>query len=212
MIKQLATAFLLVFGFSACGTDDQPLAPALRYELGELHTDSQGKPTLVKLDNALFIEAKDYPLTLQPSALYRVLVAYDSAQPSGLSTKIHHIVTVPAPLPSASLENQRTVPVRLLSLWRTERYINLRLGIGRSYKGEHKAGFVDKGIIKHPDGRRTQIVQLFHNDGGDRSDYTQEIYLSCPTHHLRSTLRSHIDSLRFLVLTDKGLYQYNFLY
>lgn len=212
MLKQLATALLFAFGLAACSTDDEIAAPALRYELGELRTDSQGKPLIVKLDNSLFIETKDYPLTLHPSSLYRVLVAYDHEHQSGLSTKVYHIVTVPAPPPSASLEAQTTAPVRLLSLWRTERYINLRLGIGRSYKGEHRAGFADKGIIEHPNGRRTQVLQLFHNDGGDRSDYTQEIYLSCPTHQLRSTLRSDIDSLRFLVLTDKGLYQYNFLY
>lgn len=200
----------LLLGLMACNESDEAPLAAIRYELGEMRTNAQGKPILVRLDNGQFVQPEQTLPPLQTDSTYRILVGY---YPTADGTvKSWQLSPILAPLPSPHLSAENVAPVHLLALWRSPRYINLRVGIARSHSGQHSMGFIDQGTTTHPDGRRTLALQLYHHAHGDRKDYTQEYYFSCPIHQLNTRLRSGIDSLSFSVLTDEGMKNTRYLY
>lgn len=209
MLKILLLLGLLL-GLQACDSEEHQPTPAVRYELGELHTDQTGSPLFVELDHGRPIAAKSYPLSLNSQGVYRVLVGY--APRNNGDTTIYHLSLVPTLLPSSHQEGQKPHAVKLISHWRSKRHINLRLGIGRSYKGQHSLALQDLGVIRDTTGVRTQQLRLYHDNQLDRSDYTQEILLSCPTLSWNEKLRSGIDSVRIFIATNRGWTTINYLY
>lgn len=209
MLK-LFLLYVLLLGLHACDSDDSQITPAMRYELGELHTDSKGSPLFVELDHGEQVRAKNNLLSLNNQGVYRVLVGYVPQSPK--DTTIYHLSLVPTLFPSSHLGEQETHAVRLISHWRSKRYINLRLGVDRSYKGKHSLALQDLGMVKHPTGIRTQQLRLLHNNHLDRSDYTQEILLSCPIHSWNNNLRARVDSVRLFINTHTGWKTINYLY
>lgn len=99
----------------------------------------------------------------------------------------------------------KTDPVHLTSLWRARngKYLNLRLrvmtGITEDEKMEKQTfGCVSDTVVSHPDGRSTQYLRLYHDQGGQPEYYSKEVYLSIP---LKDT---EADTLQISINTYNG--------
>lgn len=99
----------------------------------------------------------------------------------------------------------KTDPVHLTSLWRARngKYLNLRLrvmtGTTEDEKmGKQTFGCVSDTVVSHPDGRSTQYLRLYHDQGGQPEYYSKEVYLSIP---LKDT---EADTLQISINTYNG--------
>jgi hypothetical protein len=106
----------------------------------------------------------------------------------------------------------KTDPVHLTSLWRARngKYLNLRLRVMTGTTDDEKVGkqtfgCVSDTVVSHPDGRRTQYLRLYHDQGGQPEYYSKEVYLSIP---LKDT---EADTLLLQVNTYDGLKEKRFV-
>jgi hypothetical protein len=106
----------------------------------------------------------------------------------------------------------KTDAVHLTSLWRARsgKYLNMRLrvmtGTTEDEKmGKQTFGCVSDTVVSHPDGRRTQHLRLYHDQGGQPEYYSKEVYLSIP---LKDT---EADTLLLQVNTYDGLKEKRFV-
>lgn len=94
----------------------------------------------------------------------------------------------------------RRDPVEVVTMWRSPRYVNMRIAIARG-GGPHGIGFCDDGIVHYPDGRKTRCFSLYHDKNGDPENYSSEYILSCPVYQCADQLAAGRDSVRFVVRT-----------
>lgn len=106
----------------------------------------------------------------------------------------------------------KTDPVHLTSLWRARngKYLNMRLRVMTGTTDDEKVGkqtfgCVSDTVVSHPDGRRTQYLRLYHDQGGQPEYYSKEVYLSIP---LKDT---EADTLLLQVNTYDGLKEKRFV-
>lgn len=106
----------------------------------------------------------------------------------------------------------KTDAVHLTSLWRARngKYLNLRLRVMTGTTDDEKVGkqtfgCVSDTVVSHPDGRSTQYLRLYHDQGGQPEYYSKEVYLSIP---LKDT---EADTLLLQVNTYDGLKEKRFV-
>lgn len=195
---------LCIFMVTGCSDEgDTPLSP-YRQELCEVQTDGRGRTTVLCRDNGQTCHITNPVEGLTPDSLYRAL-AVVTEEEGGVS--LHGLSAVLAPFPHRYDKSLlRTDPVDVVTAWRVDRYINLRLAISRSNMAVHTIGFADMGILVWPDGKRTKMLQLLHDSYNDEAHFTQELTVSCPLYHLAGELRKGVDSVSIAVNTFGEIY------
>lgn len=200
---------LCIFMVAGCSDDDSPLPP-YRQELCEILTDSQGNATILRYD-----DGEEHPITnpqtnLVPDSIYRALALVEE-EADGLT--LHGLSAVAAPMPRRYVPSElHTDPVEVVTAWKVERYLNLRLAVNRSNETPHSLGFADKGILKNDNGTCTQLLQLLYDNHNDGQYFRYETNVSCPLYSLTSDLRKGIDSIRITVNTYEGTFAMTTLY
>lgn len=207
----LLLLLLCIFMVTSCSDDEdgRPLPPYVQ-TLCELVTDSVGRAAMVRFDDGHECAVKNHIDGLTPDSIYRIQ-ATTLEDSEGVS--LWNAQGVISPLPRLfQLNELKTDPLEVVTAWRTERYVNLRLRATSDSRTPHYLSFADSGVARHPDGRRTKVITLHHDGNGAEAHYTAELVTSCPVYHLTDQLRHGTDSVRLVVHTPKGKYTFTTIY
>lgn len=198
------------FFFAQCSDDESPL-PALQSELLMVRTDGAGRVATLHTDEGEHLLLSNNIQGLRRDTTYRVLATFrkDGTTLGSATTTQHVWVQQLLPIPTApplqlKSEEIKRDPVVLLALWHKGDYLNLRFAIPRSVRGQHTIGWALQGVAQYPDGHRRLQLLLYHNAHGDRNDYTEEAYLSCPLRSFSQWLTPGRDSIALSINTPNG--------
>lgn len=195
---------LCVVMVTGCSDESDGPLPPYRQELCEVLTDGRGRAVTLRCDDGQTSTITNPVERLTPDSIYRAMAVL--IQEDG-GVRLHGLAAVPAPFPRKyDKALLRTDPVQVVTAWRVDRYINLRLAARRSNEAVHTLGFADMGMRVHPDGKRTKMLQLYHDSHQDNTWYTQESNVSCPLYNLDNELRKGVDSVSITVNTFSGKY------
>ena len=88
------------------------------------------------------------------------------------------------PKPYDSFESHESAPVKVISRWETERYINAYISYKTTDKGDHHFSFCEESITTDSKGLTTAHVSMIHKrpDNDDES-YTKRLYVSFPKYY-----------------------------
>lgn len=190
--------------------EDREVLPPARFDLCEALTDDKGQVIEFRFDNGqILLPANNLPL-LRPDTLYRMLLGYQVSTTG--KAAVHHwdsILTIHAR--SFSPEKMRTDPVKIISVWQTRRYINLRLSVPRTAAKKHYFSFQTSSFYQPTDEQKARhlVLRLYHDADGDRPDYFEEALLSCPIYGYAGKLRAGVDSITMVVNTPTGEQKYS---
>lgn len=202
---------LCIFMVTGCSGDDEPdYLPPYQKTLCELLTDSTGTGLTVRFDDGRESPLKTPVKDLRPDTLYRIgATTLEYAE----GVELYNASAVFAPMPvSIKAGELKTDPVEVLTAWREERYINLRLSVLRGSEADHYMAFADNALMHNPNGSRTKIITFYHDRNGDGEHYRQETIVSCPVYQLSSVLRQGVDSVRMIVYTPTGRRSFTTVY
>lgn len=206
--------FLCLFLVVGCDNDEDTTLEAYQKELCELQTNKEGRAQYLVFDDgtqhAVTNEVKD----LTPDSTYRVIaVLVNQGEDKGKNydVKLGNVSAVFSPFPHTVKDGQKlkTDAVEVLSCWRSDRYINLRVSFLRGNKAAHYMGFIDNGDLHLKNGGKRKTIVFYHDTNGDDLNYKQEMYASCPLYQLDDQLVAGRDSIRFVVKTNKGDYTFD---
>lgn len=161
----LSTLFIL---FTSCMSDHTPI-PIIVTEMADVHTDAEGKTAIIELDTGQKFDIINPSTGLQKDHIYRVLVSFI---PYDNEAKLQS--SQPAHLLCDSTATPKTDETKVLSVWRTPRYINLHLA-PLTQGGTQHWGIITDSIVN---GHR--YIHLHHNQNGDPTSYTADVYASIP--------------------------------
>ena len=119
--------------------------------------------------------------------LYRTLLYYDR-QPSGTAfVEDAERVYVLQPKDRPDSVEMKTDPVFLQSAWKSnnERFVNFSIGVKTAYvdagSNVHQSiALIRDTVIVHDNGMKTEVVVLYHDQGGMPEYYTSNFYFSIP--------------------------------
>ncbi len=183
---RLLTYLLLPILLSCCSEDDNTY-PSLHTELAEVYTGSDKNVKNIVFDDGRSYDADRVISSSVADTLLRCVCSYsidDSYNPE--SFKTYSLSTIPSSFPTAydSFKSHSSVPVKVLGLWETKRYINAYISYKTTDKGKHTFSFSEDSIVSSIDGVKTAFVSLHHeNPNNDPESYTQHIYISFPKYY-----------------------------
>lgn len=197
---------MLAVPLIGCQDDEAPWKPYSE-ELCELHTDHEGNATSITTDSGNTLKINSISQKFTPDSIYRA-IAIINHNDDAPEAHLLQFVSAPKSLPNIAA-NAGKDAVRLLSCWRTERYVNLRIAIPCSEIQRHAIGFADDGIIRTivtagKPNRKTRRIRLLHYVDDDRQDFYQESIISCPVYDFEGELEPGLDSIQMTVYTEKG--------
>lgn len=196
--------------FFSCDDDEQPFPP-LRFELCELATDDAGVARELRFDDGRSLPPLVSLSALRRDTIYRVFAGYLPTPDE--KADLRHLSLVVSPLARAfESHNIRTAPVKLIAIWASKRYLNMRIGVPRNNGRKHYFGFVDNGIDRIDSGRRRLNLCLYHDRSGEDIHYYEELHLSCPLYPYDGRLTRGVDSVAIEINTPKGIYRHAVLF
>ncbi|MFC2487837.1 MAG: NigD-like C-terminal domain-containing protein [Alloprevotella sp.] len=210
----LLAGFVLVsvglFFHSCSDAEDGAVLPPARFDLGEVATGAKGQVSEIRFDNGQTLAPANTLPRLRPDTLYRMLVGYQIT--TDTKAAVHQwmpVLTIHARHFSA--EEMRTDPVKVISVWQTSRYINLRIAVPRTAAKKHYFSFQTAAFQQPTDEQKPRrlVLHLYHDAAGDRPDYWEEMYLSCPIYGYTHKLRTGLDSITMVVSTPSGEQQHS---
>lgn len=164
----LLSSFLI--SLSSCGDDkDDSPYPSIITEMADCVTNSQGTMTKIVLDDDTELVLTNPQTGLKASVTYRALAGYTM---DGGKATLYSLSSVPLLRDSTSVAISD--PLAVVSLWRTNRYINLHLR-PKTQGGKHTWGFIVESIVE-----RHATLRLHHRQGSDPTAYSTDIYVSLP--------------------------------
>lgn len=211
LARLLCWGCLLLGMAVSCEDDEDLVLPPFRFDLCEVTADAQGVITKCQWDDGRVLHASNhYGTSFRPDTLYRVLLGYLLKDNRVAVQQVLPLLS-PHPRPMSS-EAVRTDPLRLVGIWTSSRYLNLRVGIPRAGTKTHYFAFVDRGIVTLDNGKRSLQLLLHHDAKGDAPYYMEETYLSCPLYSYADRLRPGVDSVVMVVRTLQGESRFAALY
>ena len=174
----LLFTFLFSLFISSCSHDDDAPYPSIISEMADLYTNESGTLTKFVLDNNKEYRISNPQSGYHAKALYRVLCGY---VPTDNSARVFQLTS--AYILRDSVERRKQDPTSVLSVWRTERYINMHLA-SKTFGGRQHWGFITDSIVSHTDaeGKTSShaYLSLHHNQNNDPTSYTEDVYASLP--------------------------------
>lgn len=190
---------IALLGSASCGSD----APALdnfEQHLCTLVTDAQGRATTLWLDNGTRLPLANSVQLPSPSDTLRVL-AYMVRQADGRArlghTRLVRTLAVPR---VAQAVPSPIAPMRVVTLWRSSYYINVRLEVLAHH--ETPRFTLTRGTTQaHTNGTHTATLHLCHAPS-QTAAYTLTHYLSIDLRPIATTLVAGRDSVALVVHTS----------
>ena len=174
----LFAAIVLVV-LAAC-SDKQDYIPSYAVDLVEVNTNSQSKIDNVRLDDGQVYSVHQSISASTPDTTLRCLVTYSVAD-ANMTIYSAKEVFSKHPLPATLFKSRPTDPVRFISCWRSDRYLNIKIGVLTTGVGTHQFHFAEDSISQNAAGKRTAHFTLLHRRPDDDAEsYTDERFLSVP--------------------------------
>lgn len=241
LFARLAILILVVQSVSC--SDEPPLGD-YRRELGEVVTNGNGQVVRLILDDGRSYDVSNKAAELaRPDTVYRCFVTH-LPDPVTHMTYLAFTESVGSQLPILKpldgAQDKGYDPLKVLSVWRVERYINLRVDIMTS-GAPHGVGYlwdgfdVDNRHYTAQDLRLrfgaeatlreirdqlaadhtqpvTLVMRLLHDAAGNQPYYTRSTYISMPVYPFEDQLVAHRDSIALLIPTVDGSQRFVTLY
>lgn len=150
--------------------------------MADVETDDEGRLAALLLDDNTRYVIENQKAGYKPNTAYRALADY-----SIQGGKAHIYSLMSAATLKDSTSTPRQDPVRVQSVWRTQKYINMHLS-PRTQGGKQYWGYIVDSITESalPDGTPCRHIRLslHHNQNGDPESYTAEVYASIAIHSI----------------------------
>lgn len=160
---------LFIF-LSSCSDDKDAPYPSIVTELADCPTDDGGKMTRIVLDDDTQLTLTNPQKGLKANTTYRFLAGFTKEEDQ--CATLYSLRQ--AALLGDSTEVAKSDPVNVVSLWRTQRYINLHLR-PKTQGGEQTWGFIVENIVGNH-----AYLRLHHRQGIDPTAYSTDQYASLP--------------------------------
>lgn len=177
-------------------SDEEKKFGNLRISFIDLLTDSEGNANIMQTDDGKEYNIINPPDHLRPDTTYRY-VAYYEPTDGGVFLASNAPALSGSPT-TTSPSNKVTDPVRMQSIWRSGKYINMVLNI-KGKNVHHTIGFIDKGVITSPSGTGYLNLELYHCANNDMEAYFHNVYASCLLTSYNGRLLPGRDSILFTV-------------
>lgn len=161
-------------------SDDEDDTPAYIVELVEAYSDGNKSITGVRLDNGQTYDLSQSIAAGKANSTYRCLCTYRN-DGNGIYIYSLQPVFAQSPHPLTSYIAFPMEPVKFYSCWRTDRYLNLRVGVLTTGNGIHTFGFSVDSTYTVGDKRVACFSLLHKRPDNDDESYTEETFLSMPT-------------------------------
>ena len=216
-LKPIVISLLTLVLYSSCGEEDYHY-PDVITSFTCLHSNSQGKGTLLKTDegSTWHIDPQYQPIGLVKDSIYRVISQFDRMPETEPSDSIirpysFRLTLSPSPFPKSELKEMHTDPVSIQSIWKSEGYLNLILKIKKKNK-MHLYGFVEEELTISDKGPSKLMLTLFHDRKDDVEAFDEKLYFSVPLKSYESVLQKG-DSIIFQLQTyEEGMTSRTFIY
>lgn len=166
---------------SSC-SDDCNATPPFTTEMADVQTDAGGRLAALLLDDDTRYVIENQKAGYKPNTAYRALA--DFCIQGG---KAHVYSLMNALVLKDSTATPMHDPVKVQSVWRTQKYINIHLS-PRTQGGRQYWGYIVDSVTESalPDGTpcRHICLSLHHNQNGDPESYTTEVYASIAIHSI----------------------------
>lgn len=193
---------LAPFVSSCSKDDDEDVYPNIITEMADAYTNEHGVIYKIVLDNDKTYNIENQLSGYHKNAIYRILCGYEQKN----SNYVHLFQMTGVPVLRDSTKIARRDPVELQSVWRTGRYINLHID-AKTQGGKQYWGFITDSIVAsvNAEGMPSNhaYVSLHHNQNGDPTSYTEEVYLSLPIDSIKNIEQTSPVTLH--INTAKGL-------
>jgi len=177
-MKHWSLLLLICLFTLSCSHDDE-VYPNVITDIASIKTDNNGTMRTLVFDDGTQYNIANELTGYIKNVAYRVLVGY--APTDATSARIYNLTGVN--VLRDSTETPRRDPVRLLSQWRTPLFINLHLA-PKTQGGKQHWGFIVDSIATRQDAAgdttRHAYLSLHHNQNGDPTSYTTDVYASIP--------------------------------
>lgn len=182
--KVLCAAAILLAFTTSCEEDDGTKAPSLITDFVEAHTSSEGRISRITTDAGTNFAVTQDIRTEVGDTTYRCICTYTREEnPKGTHATIYsisHIYSQP-PRPASEFKEKPNDPVKVTSVWKTGKYVNIILGVMTTGQGHHEYAYSEDSTTTNSEGTSTTHISLVHKrPAEDAESYTQTVYLSIP--------------------------------
>lgn len=199
---------LLALALAATGCQDETETwEPYSEELCEIQTGTDGNAVDITTDSGRKLQAGSLQQTLTPDSLYRAMAVIIENE-NGPQLYGLQFLAAPPPMQHVAAD-KGTKAVRLLTCWRTKRYVNLRIGLPSSIESAHIMGFADDGFrYNAPTNgkpfRKTKKLRFLYDSNIGQKDFYKEHIISCPVYGFDEELAADLDSIELTIHTEKG--------
>lgn len=177
--------------FGAC-SDDEQVYPDIVTEFADMKVDNNGVARSITLDNGSRYGIINQIMDLKPKATYRVVCGFVSQDTLATIYQLEGVHVL-----HDSTEVAITDPTGVLGVWRSGRYLNMHL-TPKTQGGDHYWGFRTDSLTAHH-----AHVSLHHNQLGDPTSYTMDVYASLPMDSIQGYVPG--DTVSLSINTFKGI-------
>lgn len=198
MRKLSIVSFVLAIVIScwSCSDDDDKRYPSLFTDFLTAETDSKGNVAFVTLDDgSRYAVSRIISTDNKKDTLLRCLANYTIDDGKIDIYNIRNIFSKHV-LPADSFKTAAKDPVKVTSVWRGNKFLNIHLGVMTTGKGTHTYGF----CIDSVKGNMSYVSLMHQRPEDDAESYTSNVYMSLPLEGFAT------DSLSFCVHTYEGIY------
>ncbi len=178
-VSLYAVACCLLTAVSSCGKDEVD-TPAYVMELAEAYSNSDKLIDSIRLDNGQSYDVSQSIAASGANRTYRCLCTYWTE-----GDDIHILslqnVFLRTPFPFTTDLSFVMDPVKFYSCWRTDRYLNIRVGVMTSGNGTHSFLINEDSTYTVGDKQVACFTLLHSQPSGDTEAYTQEAFICMPT-------------------------------
>lgn len=182
-------------------SDNEQSVPSYIVELVEANSDQSGNIVSIRLDNGTTFSINQYISTNTADSTYRCICTYRK-EATGIYLYSLNNVFSQNPRPSNVYKTRPLDPVKLISCWKSDRYLNIKIGVMTGEVDNHAYGFCLDSISNYNDKRIAHFTLLHERPSADTESYTRENFLSMPINRY-----TDCDSIAISIPTYNGMAQ-----
>ncbi len=159
--------------------DEETEQPSYITNLVEAYTDGSGNIRSIRTDDGTRYTVEQNINTGKADTVFRCLSTYVTTESAAQLYSLEPVFSA-HPRPAAEFHSLPHDPVKFISSWASDHYINIRIGILATDGSNHAYGFAEDDVTT-VNGKRTAWFTLLHQrQNNDAESYTEELFLSMP--------------------------------
>ena len=199
LIFPIVLGTLLSLSMNSCAEDNEKEMLPYITELVEVSTGHDGIVMSIQTDDGINHQVSHVIKAEVADTVFRCVCTYTTENNQATIYSLTHIFSQPA-YPFSQYKQPAVEPVKFISCWKTDKYMNLRIGVMTGDVGRHQFGFVEDSILNTATGKKAYFTLLHRRPENDPESYTSEAFLSMPVQQY-----GDCDSLVFFLHTYDGI-------